>query len=69
MATAAVLLYRDLKFGEYMPGTARVEEYANAGAALRRLSNDGWKVSRINSQVFYKIDACTYVTHECMILY
>lgn len=67
MTTAAVLLYRDLRFDEFMPGTARVKEYANAGAALRWLSNDGWKVSGINSQVFYKQDA--YVLHECMILY
>lgn len=63
----AVLVFRDLKFGEYMPGTARVEEYGNAGAALEMLANDGWRVSHLNSRLFYKIDA--YITHECRIIY
>lgn len=67
MATAAVLLYRDLRFGEFMPGTARVEEYANAGAALEVLANEGWNVSHLNSRLFYKIDA--YITHECRIIF
>lgn len=63
----AVLVFRDLRFGDYVPSTARVEEFDNAGAALRWLSNNGWKVSGINSQVFYRQEA--YILHECMILY
>lgn len=65
--TAAILLYRDLRSGMYMPGTARIEEYANAGAALEVLANDGWRVSQLDSRMFYKIDA--YITHECRIIY
>lgn len=66
-ATAAVLLYRDLRFGEYMPGTAHIEEYANAGAAIEVLANEGWRVSNFDSRMFYKLDA--YITHECRIIY
>lgn len=62
-----VLVFRDLRCGEYVPGSARIEEFDNAGAALRWLSKDGWKVSGINSQVFYKHDV--YIVRECMILY
>lgn len=67
MTTAAVLLYRDLCFGEFMPGTARVDEYANAGAALKMLANNGWRVSGMNSRMFYKDDG--YILHECRIIY
>lgn len=67
MSTAAVLLYRDLCFGEYKPGTARVEEYANAGAALEMLANNGWRVSGMNSRMFYKDEG--YTLHECRIIF
>lgn len=65
--TAVVLLYRDLQFGEYKPGTARVEEHANAGAALEMLANNGWRVSGMNSRMFYKDDG--YILHECRIIF
>ena len=65
--TAAVLFYRDLCFGEYKPGTARVEEYANAGAALEMLVNDGWRVSELTPRMFFKDEG--YILHECRIIF
>lgn len=67
MATAAVLFYRDLQFGEYKPGTARVEEYKNAGAALEMLANNGWRVSELTPRMFFKDEG--YILHECRIIF
>lgn len=67
MKTVTVLLYRDLRFGEYMPGTAHVEEYENAGAAIKVLVNEGWRVSELTPRMFFKDDG--YVLHECRIIF
>ena len=67
-ATPTVLVYRDLKCGEFVPGSARVEEMPNAGAAINKLINEGWHYSGYNSRILHRDDGA-YVLHEVMLIY
>lgn len=67
MSTYAVLVFRDLKAGSMVPGSAKVAEFANAGAAIRHLTKDGWRVSGTSSNVFLKDNGL--ILHECRLIY
>lgn len=67
MSTYAVLVFRDLKAGSMVPGSSRVAEFANAGAAIRHLTKDGWRVSGMSPNIFFKDNGL--VLHECRIIY
>lgn len=67
MSTYAVLVFRDLKAGSMVPGSSKVVEFANAGAAIRHLTEDGWRVSGMSPNIFFKDNGL--VLHECRIIY
>ena len=67
-ATPTVLVYRDLKLGAYVPGSARVEEMPNAGAAIKQLVEEGWRYSGGDPKVLYR-DGEGYVLHEVRLIY
>lgn len=66
MITPSVLVYRDLRNGIMLPGSARVEEFGNAGAAIRHLEREGWKVGS-DPREFVKWEG--YTLHECRIIF
>ena len=68
MIVPAVLVYRDLKCGEFVPGSARVEEMPNAGAAVVKLIEEGWRYSGGDPKVLY-CDGEGYVLHEVRLIY
>lgn len=67
MSTYAVLVFRDLKAGSMVPGSSKVAEFANADAAIRHLTKDGWRVSGMSPNIFFKDNGL--VLHECRIIY
>ena len=67
MSTYAVLVFRDLKVGSMVPGSSKVAEFANAGAAIRYLTKNGWRVSGMSPNIFFKDNGL--VLHECRIIY
>lgn len=67
-ATPTVLVYRDLKCGEFVPGSARVEEMPNAGAAIVKLVEEGWRYSGCDPKVLYR-DGEGYLLHEVRLIY
>lgn len=67
MSTYAVLVFRDLKAGSMVLGSSKVAEFANAGAAIRHLTKDGWRVSGMSPNIFFKDNGL--VLHECRLIY
>ena len=67
MSTYALLVFRDLKAGSMVPGSSKVAEFANAGAAIRHLTKDGWRVSSMSPNIFFKDNG--HILHECRLIY
>lgn len=66
MIVPAVLVFRDMRNGTMLPGSAKVAEWGNAGAAIAWLERDGWSVGS-KPTIFTKRNG--YVLHECRLIY